>query len=94
MSHAADRDSIRGGTTTVHLFARENGEHPWRSSRRGSGTSHFLPPSCSASVWSFEKNFLYIFVDVLLADLSKQIRSMIISVSFVLPGVTFLIGPW
>ena len=44
---------------------------------------------------TFEKNFLYIFVDVLLADLSKQIRSMIISVSFVLPWlITFLIGPF
>lgn len=43
---------------------------------------------------TFEKNFLSVFVDVLLADFSREIRSMIISTSFILPWIiTFFMGP-
>lgn len=43
---------------------------------------------------TFEKNFLSIFVDVLMSGVSQQTRSLIISSSFVLPWiVTILIAP-
>eukprot|EP00282_Hemiselmis_andersenii_P028384 CAMPEP_0169468780 /NCGR_PEP_ID=MMETSP1042-20121227/23110_1 /TAXON_ID=464988 /ORGANISM="Hemiselmis andersenii, Strain CCMP1180" /LENGTH=476 /DNA_ID=CAMNT_0009582175 /DNA_START=465 /DNA_END=1895 /DNA_ORIENTATION=+ len=43
---------------------------------------------------TFEKNFLSIFVDLLMQDVSKHTRSLIISTSFVLPWiVTILLAP-
>ena len=43
---------------------------------------------------TFEKNFLSIFVDLLMEGVSKQSRSLIISTSFVLPWiVTILLAP-
>jgi len=43
---------------------------------------------------TFEKNFLSIFVDVLMRDVTKHTRSLIISTSFVLPWiVTILLAP-
>uniref|UniRef100_A0A7S0F397 ADP,ATP carrier protein n=1 Tax=Hanusia phi TaxID=3032 RepID=A0A7S0F397_9CRYP len=44
---------------------------------------------------TFEKNFLSSFVDVLLVDLSRKTRSLIISTSFILPWLTtILVGPF
>jgi len=43
---------------------------------------------------TFEKNFLSAFVDLLLGDQPRHVRSMIISTSFILPWLTtVLIGP-